>query len=66
MSARVTTPKQEVAELLSNLPDNSTFEDIQYHLYVLEKIKHGQADIADGKGVTQEQARERLKRWLSE
>ncbi len=66
MSATAVTPKQEVAELLNKLPDNSTLEDIQYHLYVLEKIKRGQTDIANGKGVTQQQARERLEKWLKE
>lgn len=66
MSARITTPKQEVAELLSKLPDDSTFEDIQRHLYVLEKIKRGQADGTADQGATPEQARDRLKKWLQE
>ncbi|MGC3981719.1 MAG: hypothetical protein QM808_10690 [Steroidobacteraceae bacterium] len=66
MSARITTPKQEVAELLDRLPDNSTLEDIQRHLYVLERIKRGQGDMAGGEGLTPEQAKERLRRWLNE
>ncbi len=35
------TAKDEVKELLDKLPENCTIEDIQYHLYVLEKIKKG-------------------------
>ena len=31
--------KQEAQEMIQNLPDNCTYEDIQYHLYVVEKIK---------------------------
>lgn len=58
------TAKQEVRELLTQLPDDSTLEDIQYHLYVLEKIKRGRADIAAGRSFTQEEARQRLNRWL--
>jgi DNA-binding phage protein len=58
------TAKQEVEQLLKNLPDDSSYEDIQYHLYVLEKIKHGQASIAQGQGVSHEQARKRLSKWL--
>lgn len=38
------TAKQEAEELLAHLPDGSTLEDIEYHLYVLEKIKRGQTD----------------------
>ncbi|MEZ5509745.1 MAG: hypothetical protein R3F47_07565 [Gammaproteobacteria bacterium] len=58
------TAKQEVIELLGHLPDDSTLEDIQYHLYVLEKIKKGQEDLAEGRSYSQAQARERLNRWL--
>lgn len=58
------TVKQEVESLLSHLPDDSSLEDIQYHLYVLEKIKKGRADIAAGRTYTHEEAKERLSRWL--
>ncbi|HVC18033.1 MAG TPA: hypothetical protein VNE18_12115 [Rhodanobacter sp.] len=58
------TAKQEVAQLLAQLPDDATLEDIQYHLYVLEKTRRGRADIAAGRSYTSEQARERLARWL--
>jgi predicted transcriptional regulator len=63
MTAPVTA-KQEVAQLLTQLPDDATLEDIQYHLYVLQKIQRGLADIAAGRSYTQEQARERLAKWL--
>ena len=33
--------KQEAQNMIQNLPDNCTYEDIQYHLYVVEKIKNG-------------------------
>ncbi|MGH8190423.1 MAG: hypothetical protein ACREP2_03150 [Rhodanobacteraceae bacterium] len=56
--------KQEVERLLAQLPDDATLEDIQYHLYVLEKIRRGRADVASGHSYSGEQARERLSRWL--
>ncbi|MET0090959.1 MAG: hypothetical protein ABW068_13265 [Candidatus Thiodiazotropha sp.] len=58
------TAKQEVEQLLKNLPDDSSYEDIQYHLYVLEKIKRGQEVISEGKACTHEQAMDRLGKWL--
>jgi predicted transcriptional regulator len=58
------TAKKEVETMLHHLPDESTLEDIQYHLYVLEKIKRGQNDIANGRSCSHEQAKERLSRWL--
>jgi len=58
------TAKQDVRTLVDHLPDDSTIEDIQYHLYVLEKIRRGRGDIRDGRHLTQEQAKERLSKWL--
>ncbi|MCG8380213.1 MAG: hypothetical protein MI865_12175 [Proteobacteria bacterium] len=58
------TAKQEVETMLQHLPDESTLEDIQYHLYVLEKIKRGQTDISDGRSCSHKQAKERLSKWL--
>ncbi len=60
------TAKQDVERLLHHLPDDSTLEDIQYHLYVLEKIRRGQADIVAGRTYTHEEARQRLQKWFQE
>ncbi len=32
------TAKDEVKSLLEKLPDECTLDDVQYHLYVVEKI----------------------------
>ena len=58
------TAKQEVEQLLQHLPDDATLEDIQYHVYVLEKVRQGRADIAAGRRYTTEEARQRVSRWL--
>lgn len=42
----MSTPKQDVQELLSRLPDDCSFEDIQYHLYVIAKVRNG-LDMAE-------------------
>ena len=38
------TVKNEVADLLKRLADHCTLEDIQYHLYVIQKIERGLKD----------------------
>ena len=53
----------EVATMLKHLPKESTLEDVQYGLYVLEKIKHGLADIQAGRTVTQAEVERRLAKW---
>ncbi|OIP15971.1 MAG: hypothetical protein AUK53_03765 [Betaproteobacteria bacterium CG2_30_59_46] len=58
------TAKQEVTSLLGRLSDDSSLEDVQYHLYVIEKIRRG-LDRAETEGVsTHMQAEERLGKWL--
>ena len=58
--------KQEVEALLRKLPDECTLEDIQYHLYVIEKVQRG-IEVAEQHGeITQEQAEQRLARWTTE
>lgn len=57
--------KKEAQALLKRLPDDCTFEDIQYHLYVLEKIQRGAKSLDEGKGIPHEEAKKRLKKWLS-
>lgn len=61
----MSTLKDKVAELIHHLPENSTLEDIQYHLYVLEKINKGQKSIKDGKGISNEEAKARLSKWIT-
>ena len=58
------TIKQKVCEVIARMPEESTFEDIQYHLYVLECIERGEQDIEDGKTLTHDQVENRLAKWL--
>ncbi|MGV0104332.1 Threonyl-tRNA synthetase [Nostoc sp. DSM 114160] len=54
------TTKEKVQSLLNQLPDDCSIEDIQYHLYVIEKVNSG-LEAADIEGViTQEEVEERL------
>lgn len=54
----------DVKELVNLLSDDASIEDVQYHLYVLEKIRKGRDDISNGRNFTTEQAREHLSQWL--
>lgn len=60
------TAKQEVQSLLEKLPDNCSLEDIQYHLYVLEKIHRGLEDAKEHGAISQEEVEARLSQWLTE
>jgi predicted transcriptional regulator len=59
------TAKEEVIDLLNQLPDDSTLEEIQYHLYVRQKIQRGLQDVDQGNVKTQEEVENRMKKWLA-
>lgn len=60
------TAKQEVESLLRKLPDAASLEDIQYHLYVLEKVRAGLDDARQHGALSQDEAEARLAQWLGE
>ena len=62
----MSTAKQDVESLLNKLPDNSSVEDIQYHLYVLDKVRRGLEDARINGTLSQEEVEERLGKWLTE
>ncbi|NOT86145.1 MAG: hypothetical protein HOP02_15510 [Methylococcaceae bacterium] len=60
----MSNPKAEVASMLAVLSDDVSFEDIQYHLYVLEKVKRGLDRVEAEGAIAHEEAKKRLHKWL--
>jgi len=61
----MSSAKEEVQALINRLPDDCSREDVQYHLYVLEKVQRG-LETADTKGaVSQEEVERILDKWLT-
>ena len=60
----MSTAKATVRKLLDELPDDASLEDIQYHIYVREKIEHGIRDAEGGRVVSQDEAKRRMAKWL--
>lgn len=58
--------KREALELIQQLPDDSSFEDIQYHLYVREKVEGGLRDLKNRRILSQKEVERRMKKWLKE
>jgi len=56
--------KTQTRELLNRLPDNCTIEDVQYHLYVAEKIRRRLVQSDAGMAVPHQEAEKRLEKWL--
>ena len=57
------TAKEEVSELLSKLPEDCTLEDVQYHLYVVEKIHKGISRLETEGSMSQEEVERKFSKW---
>jgi len=56
--------KAQAHEVINNLPEDCSWEDVQYHLYVVEKIQKGIKSVEEGRTMSHESAKKRLGKWL--
>lgn len=56
----MSTPKQAAKELIEHLPDQATWDDIMYELYVKQKIEAGLQAVVEGRTVPHEDIKRRL------
>lgn len=57
--------KEQVQQILEMLPEDASLEDIQYHIYVRQKIEQGLEDVEAGRVVTHAEVQRRLAKWLT-
>lgn len=55
--------KDEVKALLKKLSDNCTIEDVQYHLYVIEKINRSIERVTTEETVSQKEVEKHFDKW---
>ena len=58
------TAKQKIEAMARALPEDATYEDAQYRLYVLEKIHRGLESLHANGGAPHDAARARFANWL--
>lgn len=51
--------------MLEELSDDSSYEDIQYHIYVRQKIEAGLKAAERGELIDQEEVERRMEKWLA-
>ncbi len=52
--------KQAARELIEQLPESVSWNDLMYELYVKQKIEEGLQQLDEGHGISHEQAKRRL------
>lgn len=64
LAMQTQTLKQELANMVQNLPEDCTIEDVQYRLHLINKIRRGEERLANEGGISQEEAEKRLSKWI--
>ncbi len=58
------TVKEQVLNIVQELPQDATIEDAMERLYLLYKVERGISQADAGQKVSQEEAKDRMKQWL--
>ena len=58
------TAKDRIVEIMQDLPDDVTFEDAIYELYVALKVEKGLEQLDNGEGIPHDEAKRRIRQWL--
>ncbi len=58
------TQKEKIIQMIKNLPDDISLEDIIEAIYVRQKIEKGLKDSNEGNLYINEEAKELLEKWL--
>ena len=56
--------KQQILKAIERLPDDASMEDALEELYLLYKIERGLSQADRGELISQEEARQRMAKWL--
>jgi predicted transcriptional regulator len=51
--------------MIDRLPDDATWGDLQYSIYVRERIERGRGEAAEGKIVEEDEVERRMNLWFT-
>ncbi len=57
--------RDQAIDAFQKLPKNASAEDLQYQLYVLEKIRRSEEAISARGTVSHAEAKQRMRKWLT-
>ena len=57
---RMNNAKEQVIEVVNNMPDNATVEEIIYNIFFQVKLAKSEEDIKNGRVMTIEESKKRL------
>lgn len=54
------TIEEEARQLVERLPEDVTWKDLMYEIYVRQKLEAGRKDVAEGRVVPHEEVKKRF------
>jgi len=57
--------KEIAMNVMESLPDDVSWDELQYQLYVREVVEESDEEFKAGLGVSHEEAKRQLKKWLA-
>lgn len=59
-----TTAKESIRQLIDEMPDDASYRDIEYRIYLHRKVAQGLQDARQGRVLEQEEVETRMAKWL--
>ena len=57
------TLREEAIDVITNLPDSASIDDIMYRLYVIDKVRKGREAIKLGDSISIEDLKGEMESW---
>ena len=57
--------KQQVIQMIQDLPNDVSIEDIMAELYFRFQVDTGLKELDEGKGISHEEAEKQMSKWLT-
>jgi len=58
--------KEKIKVLLDKIPDDITLEDVQYHIFILQRLEKGEQQIKEEKFYTSDEMKGLFEEWSKE
>ena len=59
----MSSPKASAEAMIRDLPEDATYDDIQYHLYVQQVVEDRLAAVDRGETVSHDEVKRQLAKW---
>lgn len=62
----MTSVKEQIIQMIQNLPDEVSIEDVMAELYFRLQVDAGLKELNEGKGISHEEVEKRMSKWLKD